>query len=122
MKHELKSGDTIQDSQMEKEFEKEETEGKEITSDLSQGLSCIPRSPRVKYSIMIRNLSIHCRERDLRELFGSFASPIYHLTIERNDNDGRSLLHGFADCNDVEGGNRLIAEFDNRKFMGRRMR
>eukprot|EP01040_Poterioochromonas_malhamensis_P002316 gene2316-2462_t len=71
---------------------------------------------------MIRNLSIHCRERDLRELFGSFASPIYQLTIERNDSDGRSLLHGFADCNDVEGGNRLIAEFDNRKFMGRRMR
>eukprot|EP01040_Poterioochromonas_malhamensis_P002318 gene2318-2464_t len=122
MKHELKSGDFIQDSQMEKDFEKEETEGKEITSDLSQGLSYIPRSPRVKYSIMIRNLSIHCRERDLRELFGSFASPIYQLTIERNASDGRSLLHGFADCNDVEGGNRLIAEFDNRKFMGRRMR
>ena len=122
MKHELKSGDNSKDCQKEKDIGEEEGEGKEITSDLSQGLSCIPRSPRVKYSIMIRNLSIHCRERDLRELFGSFASPIYHLTIERNDSDGRSLLHGFADCNDVEGGNRLIAEFDNRKFMGRRMR
>ncbi len=96
-------------------------EEQEMISHSNGRLSSVSRSPRVKYSIMIRNLSIHCTEQDLRELFGSFASPIYRLTIKRS-RDGRSLLHGYADCNDVDGGNRLISHFDNYKFMGRRMR
>lgn len=74
-----------------------------------------------KSSVIIRDISVHCTEKDLYSLFQAFEASIFRITVRRND-EGRSLLHAFADCKDREGAAALIGSFNNYKFMGRVMK
>jgi len=74
-----------------------------------------------KSSVIIRDISVHCTEKDLYSLFQAFEASIFRITVRRND-EGRSLLHAFADCKDREGAAGLIRSFNNYKFMGRVMK
>ncbi len=76
----------------------------------------------IKYSLIVRDLSYHCTERDLYTLFDSLSSPNIRITIKRSPRDGRSLLHGFVDCKEEEERDALIERFHLYKFMGRRIK
>lgn len=75
-----------------------------------------------KFSVIIRDISFHCTEEDLYALFGNLANSIRRLTVRRSEEDGRSLLHAFADCKERDGAAALIEHFNNQKFMGRVMK
>lgn len=97
-------------------------EGEMIDSEGTRKTTLTNDNDSHKVSVIIRDISFHCTEEDLYALFGTFANSIRRLTVRRSDEDGRSLLHAFADCKERDGAAALIHHFNNHRFMGRVMK
>ncbi len=73
-------------------------------------------------SIIIRDLSYHCNEEDLIDLFQRVNVTWSHLKVERGENHNHSLLHAFVETNTHEEAVHLINTLQGTKLIGRVMK
>lgn len=73
-------------------------------------------------SIIIRDLSFHCNEQHLIDLFHRAGVTWSHLKVERGEKHNHSLLHAFVETNTPEEAVHLINTLQGTKLIGRVMK
>lgn len=72
--------------------------------------------------LFIGELSCHCDENHIQELFQSHNIRVFSVRLMRGKNSLTSLNYGFVQLGRKEDAVRAIAELDSLLFLGRRIR
>lgn len=70
--------------------------------------------------VIIRDLTYHCNEDDLSQLFAEY--PLTYIEIKRNESNNHSLLHGFVHLATRDSAQQLVEAFHGYQFLGRKMK